>query len=196
MELIIAIILALILIVKCCSSKSAGKEADRKCNEERISNNSWRARVTDRALEQQLKSFIWAPENRDKVLQEVNEVYEGIYASKPFDELLPKEQWCKAKPGWTPAYHEEIQKEACKLNPTNALRIMMAKHGKIVSYDADCSTMYSPNRITGGISADSPLTAYVLVWCANELNRHGVNEKFVVPSIGKYGAGGLHWETQ
>lgn len=196
MELIIAIILALILIAKCCSSKSADKEANKKYGEVRTSNNSWRTRVTDRALEQQLKSFIQTPENRDKVLLEVNEVYEGIYASKPFGELLPKEQWCKAMPGWTPAYHEETQKEACKLNPTNALRIMMAKHGKVVSYDADCSTMYSPNRITGGISADSPLTAYVLIWCADELNRHGVNEKFVVPSIGKYGAGGLHWETQ
>lgn len=196
MELIIAIILALILIAKCCSSKSADKEANKKYSEVRTSNNSWRTRVTDRALEQQLKSFIQAPENRDKVLQEVNEVYENIYASKPFGELLPREQWCKAKPGWTPAYHEEIQKEACKLNPTNALRIMMAKRGKILDYDADCSTMYSPNRIAGGIWADSSLTAYVLIWCADELNRHGVNEKFVVPSIGKYGAGGLHWEAQ
>ena len=196
MELIIAIILAFILIIKCCSSKSADKEAIKKYNEVRASNNSWRTRVTDRALEQQLRSFIRAPENRDKVLQEVNEVYEGIYANKPFGELLPREQWCKAKPGWTPAYHEEVQKELCKLNPTNALRIMMAKHGRVVGYDADCSTMYSPNRITGGISADSPLTAYVLIWCANELNKHGVSEKFVVPFIGRYGAGGLHWETQ
>lgn len=69
-------------------------------------------------------------------------------------------------------------------------------YGTKPAYDADCSTMYSPNRITGGISADSPLTAYVLIWCADELNRHGFKEKFVVPSIGKYGAGGLHWEAQ
>ena len=197
MELIIAIILAFILIIKCCSSKSADKEATKKYNEVRATNNSWCARVTDWTLEQQLESFIQMPENRDKVLQEVNEVYEGIYANKPFGELLPREQWCKAKPGWTPAYHEEVQKELCKLNPTNALRIMMAKRGKILDYDADCSTMYSPNYcITGGISADSPLTAYVLIWCADELNRHGINEKFVVPSIGRYGAGGLHWEIQ
>lgn len=73
-------------------------------------------------------------------------------------------------------------------------RIMMAKHGKILDYDADRSASYSPSVMSSGISADSPLTVYVLIWCAKAVEEHGVPNKFVVPSIGKYGAGNIHWE--
>ena len=79
-------------------------------------------------------------------------------------------------------------------NEENALRILMAKRGKILDYDADKSVAYCPGVITSGISADTPLTAYVLIWCAGELEKHGVQNRFVVPSIGTYGAGNIHWE--
>ena len=81
--------------------------------------------------------------------------------------------------------YEELRKRA---------RIMMAKRGKILDYDADRSASYSPSVISSGISADSPLTAYVLIWCAKAIKEHGVPNEFIVPSIGKYGAGNIHWE--
>lgn len=150
--------------------------------------------VTDRSLEQRLKNFIQSQENKEQVSKEVAPVYESIFSGKQLSELFPKERWCKPKAGWSPEYHEQVQKEMCMKNSENALRIMMAKRGKILDYDADRSASYSPSVMSSGISADSPLTAYVLIWCAKAVEEHGVPNKFVVPSIGKYGAGNIHWE--
>ena len=194
MELVIAVILGVILLIKFGSDKSAVKntrdEYDKK--QERIS--EWKSVVTDRSLEQRLKNFIQNPENEEQVSKEVAPVYESIFSGKQLRELFPKERWCKAKAEWTPEFHEQVQREMCMKNSENALRIMMAKRGKILDYDADRSASYIPSVISSGISADSPLTAYVLIWCAKELERQGIGNRFVVPSIGKYGAGGLHWE--
>ena len=119
---------------------------------------------------------------------------EASLKDKDFSDLFPKDRWCRRKDDWTLEYHEQVQRELCKMNTENALRIMMAKRGKILDYDADRSSSYSQNVMSSGISADSPLTAYVLIWCAKELEKQGIGNRFVVPSIGKYGAGGLHWE--
>lgn len=156
--------------------------------------SEWKARVTDRNLERQLKAFIQNPENKETVSMTVSPVYDSIWRDKDFSDLFPKDRWCRRKDDWTLEYHEQVQRELCKMNTENALRIMMAKRGKILDYDADRSSSYSQNVMASGISADSPLTAYVLIWCAKELEKQGIGNRFVVPSIGKYGAGGLHWE--
>lgn len=194
MELVIAVILGVILLVKFGSDKSAVKNTRDEYDKKQQKISEWKSVVTDRNLEQRLKSFIQSPENKEQVSKEVAPVYEGIFSGKQLSELFPKERWCKPKAEWSPEYHEQVQKEICMKNSENALRIMMAKHGKILDYDADRSASYSPSVMSSGISADSPLTAYVLIWCAKAVEEHGVPNKFVVPSIGKYGAGNIHWE--
>ena len=194
MELVIAVILGVILLVKFGSDKSAVKNTRDEYDKKQQKISEWKSVVTDRSLEQRLKSFIQSPENKEQVSKEVAPVYEGIFSGKQLSEVFPKERWCKPKAGWSPEYHEQVQKEMCMKNSENALRIMMAKHGKILDYDADRSASYSPSVMSSGISADSPLTAYVLIWCAKAVEEHGAPNKFVVPSIGKYGAGNIHWE--
>ena len=182
------------MLVKFGSDKSAVKNTRDEYDKKQQKISEWKSVVTDRSLEQRLKSFIQSPENKEQVSKEVAPVYEGIFSGKQLSELFPKERWCKPKAGWSPEYHEQVQKEMCMKNSENALRIMMAKHGKILDYDADRSASYSPSVMSSGISADSPLTVYVLIWCAKAVEEHGVPNKFVVPSIGKYGVGNIHWE--
>ena len=194
MELVIAVILGVILLIKFGSDKSAVKNTRDEYDKKQQKISEWKSVVTDRSLEQRLKNFIQSQENKEQVSKEVAPVYESIFSGKQLSELFPKERWCKLKVGWSPEYHEQVQKEMCMKNSENALRIMMAKRGKILDYDADRSASYSPSVMSSGISADSPLTAYVLIWCAKAVEEHGVPNKFVVPSIGKYGAGNIHWE--
>lgn len=194
MELVIAVILGVILLIKFGSDKSAVKNTRDEYDKKQQKISEWKSVVTDRSLEQRLKNFIQSQENKEQVSKEVAPVYESIFSGKQLSELFPKERWCKPKVGWSSEYHEQVQKEMCMKNSENALRIMMAKRGKILDYDADRSASYSPSVMSSGISADSPLTAYVLIWCAKAVEEHGVPNKFVVPSIGKYGAGNIHWE--
>lgn len=194
MELVIAVLLVIILFVKIGSDKEAKKSACERFDEKQRKIAEWKARVTDRNLERQLKDFIQNPEKKETVSMTVSPVYDSIWQDKNFSDLFPKDRWCRRKDDWTSEYHEQFQRELCKMNTENALRIMMAKRGKILDYDADRSSSYSQNVMSSGISADSPLTAYVLIWCAKELEKQGIGNRFVVPSIEKYGAGGLHWE--
>ncbi len=194
MELVIAVILGVILLMKVGADKAAVKHTRDAYDKTQQKIAAWKRTVTDCDLEQQLKSYMQNPENKERVLQEITPVYAQILAGKQLVELFPKERWCKAKPGWSPEYHEKVQCELCMRNEENALRILMAKRGKILEYDADKSAAYYPGVKTSGISADTPLTAYVLIWCAGELEKHGVQNRFVVPSIGTYGAGNIHWE--
>ena len=182
------------MLIKFGSDKSAVKNTRDEYDKKQQKISEWKSVVTDRSLEQRLKNFIQSQENKEQVSKEVAPVYESIFSGKQLSELFPKERWCKPKAGWSPEYHEQVQKEMCMKNSENALRIMMAKRGKILDYDADRSASYSPSVMSSGISADSPLTAYVLIWCAKAVEEHGVPNKFVVPSIGKYGAGNIHWK--
>ena len=162
------------------------KDANRNIADARTRKDQWVAMVTDRTLEEELRLFIACPENQDAVLERVSEVYDKILDGRHIDELYPRWMWCKKKEDWSYVFHEEVQEIVCKLDSTNALRIMMAKQGKFPSLDA----------ITGSARQFSPntkLEAQVLIWCANELKRHGVKEEFYVPNvlIG-FGAGGEH----
>ena len=180
MELVIAVILGVILLIKFGSDKSAVKNTRDEYDKKQQKISEWKSVVTDCSLEQRLKNYIQNPENKEQVSKEVAPVYESIFSGKQLSELFPKERWCKPKAGWSPEYHEQVQKEMCMKNSENALRIMMAKRGKILDYDADRSASYSPSVMSSGISADSPLTAYVLIWCAKAVEEHGVPNKFEI----------------
>lgn len=110
------------------------------------------------------------------VLEEVSCVYDDIFQGKRVDELYPRWLWCENKRGLDNKSYEEEQIAICKLNSNNALRIMMAKRGKFPSLDA----------ISGSSKRFSPQTkleAQILIWCAEELKRHGVQEEFYVPEV-------------
>lgn len=188
MDLIIALVLGMILFTRVMSDKTATKNAKDRFEEEQKKISEWKSLVTDFQLEQRLDRLIKDGNNKAEVRAEILPVYESIFKDKRFIDLYPKEYWCKAKAGWSPEFHEEVQKEICINNSRNALRIMMAKRGKILKFDADSSTIE-------WLSAESPLTAYILIWCAEEVQRHGAPNKFVVPSIGRYGGGGMHWDV-
>ena len=152
------------------------KEADKCRTDARARKDKWCSMVTDRALEEELRLFISRPENQDAVLEQVSEVYDKILDGRRIDELYPRWMWCKKKKDWSHGFHEKVQETVCKLDSTNALRIMMAKQGKFPSLDA----------ITGSARQFSPntkLEAQVLMWCADELKRHGVKEEFYVPNV-------------
>ncbi len=194
MELVIAVILSVVLLIKLGSDKAAARNIRNEYEKKQRQISEWKSVVTDRDLERRLKDFIQNPENEKQVSEEVAPVYESIFDGSPLCDLLPREYWCSPKAGWTPEYHESVQREVCIKNEENALRIMMARRGKILDYDADRSASYSPGVISSGISAESPLTAYVLKWCAEAIAASGVPNKFIIPSINKYGAGNIHWE--
>ena len=162
------------------------READKRSADARARRDKWCSMVIDRVLEEELRLFISRPENRDAVLEQVSEVYDQILDGARIDELYPRWMWCKKKKDWSHEFHEEVQKTVCKLDPTNALRIMMARQGKFPSLDAitGAARQFSPN---------TKLEAQVLIWCADELKRHGVEGEFYVPNVlVGFGEGGEH----
>ena len=120
MELVIAVILGVILLIKFGSDKNAVRNTRKAYDKKQQVISEWKSVVTDRSLEQRLKSFIHNPDNKEQVSEEVAPVYEGIFAGKQLCELFPKERWCKPKAGWTrvsrasPArsMYEELRKRA------------------------------------------------------------------------------------
>ena len=114
MELVIAVLLVIILFVKIGSDKEAKKSACERFDEKQRKIAEWKARVTDRNLERQLKDFIQNPENKETVSMTVSPVYDSIWQDKNFSDLFPKDRWCRRKDDWTSEYHEQFQRELCK----------------------------------------------------------------------------------
>ena len=71
MELVIAVILVIILFVKINSDKEAKRSACERFDEKQRKISEWKARVTDRNLERQLKAFIQNPENKETAFGEI-----------------------------------------------------------------------------------------------------------------------------
>lgn len=156
----------------------------------------WTSKVEDLYLEAQLRNFVEDPANRDKVKEEVDEVYDRIFAKNiPLEMLMPKDLWVKPKRGETAQQAEDFTRRVCRVLDKNALRIMMARRGKICQYDAEQSVLrYISKRQYSGIGSHRQIDAHVLMWCAEELKKHGVNEPFLIDSIGPYGCSGMRWE--
>ena len=64
MELVIAVILGVILLIKFGSDKSAVKNTRDEYDKKQQKISEWKSVVTDRSLEQRLKNYIQNPENR------------------------------------------------------------------------------------------------------------------------------------
>lgn len=80
MELVIAVILGVILLIKFGSDKNAVRNTRKAYDKKQQVISEWKSVVTDRSLEQRLKSFIHNPDNKAQVSEEVAPVYEGIFA--------------------------------------------------------------------------------------------------------------------
>lgn len=164
------------------------KEADERRAEVKTRRDQWCARITDRALEEELRLFISRPENQDAVLEYVSKVYDKILDGGRIDEFYPREMWCKKKKGWSHEFHEEVQTFVCKRDSRNALRIMMAKRGRLTGMDA-------VNGVSKSICSASKLEAKIVAWCAEELKRHGLKEEFSSPEPDLRGVRGMGWEV-
>lgn len=159
----------------------------------------WTSKVEDLYLEAKLQTMIEDPVVRykgGKAREEVDEVYDEIFAKGiPFEMLMPRDLWSKQQRGQTALQREEYDKDVCRMCRQNALRIMMARRGKICQYDAEQSVLrYISKRQYSGIESHRQIDAHVLMWCAEELKKHGVNEPFLIDSIGPYGCSGMRWE--
>ena len=82
MELVIAVILGVILLIKFGSDKSAVKNTRDEYDKKQQKISEWKSVVTDRSLEQRLKNFIQSQENKEQVSKEVAPVYESIFSGK------------------------------------------------------------------------------------------------------------------
>ena len=71
MELVIAVILGVILLMKVGADKAAVKHTRDAYDETQQKIAAWKRTVTDRNLEQQLRSYMQNPENKERVLQEI-----------------------------------------------------------------------------------------------------------------------------
>ena len=71
MELVIAVILGVILLIKFGSDKSAVKNTRDEYDKKQQKISEWKSVVTDRSLEQRLKNFIQSQENKEQVSKEV-----------------------------------------------------------------------------------------------------------------------------
>lgn len=164
------------------------EEASERRTEVKTRRDQWCAMVTDRALEEELRLFIGRPENQDAVIECVSEVYDKILDGRRIDEFYPREMWCKKKKDWSHEFHEEVQTFVCKRDSRNALRIMMAKRGRLTGIDA-------VNGVSKSICTASKLETEVLAWCAEELKRQGLKEEFFSPTPGLYGVRDMGWNV-
>lgn len=188
MVLVLFVILGTYLLIRICADNASLSQAQKRISDSSARKEKWCSAIEDEELENELRLFISRPENRDAVLEQVSEVYDKILDGKRIDEFYPRDLWCKKKKGWSYEFHEEVQTLICKLNSENSLRIMMAKRGHLTRRDA-VSGSYK------GLWPCTRLEAEVIAWCAEELERHGLKEKFSMPTPGLYGAREVGWEV-
>lgn len=175
------LILVVIIVFRIGKEQIAVAKYEAKHRQKTLYTNTWKTRVTNPGLEQELKLFIGRPENNLLLLEEVNEAYNSIFDGKRVDELFPRSKWCKREKNWTPEYHEQVQNHICRYDSINALRIILAKRGYIPTSDAD-----SMNRL----SAPSLLDRHVLFWCDKKLREQGAPI-----TLGFTETGNLKWEV-
>lgn len=190
MELVLFIILGGYLLLRVGSEKAASYAAKKQADKSRETKSTWVECITDRVLEEELRMFISRPENQSAILDQVTEVYDKILNGKRIDEFYPRELWCKKERKWSHEYHERVQTNICKLNSRNALRIMMARRGHLMRMDA-------VDGVCQQLNSGSRLETEIIIWCACELERHGLKEKFCIlsrPTPGMFGAK-MGWEV-
>lgn len=192
MELILAIFFGVVLVSQVYLDKSATKAAKTQYQRERTVKKSWINRVVNPELEGELKHSI---ENGTDYLEEVSPVYDTILDRKSLVDVYPRQYWPKPQKDWSAEDYERFAEDVCRRGHTRALRIMMAKRGFMPENDTVSNGFVKfrdENQDSGCLFAQTALDVLVLIWCADELKRHGVKGDFVA-SYGLYGTRDAHW---
>jgi hypothetical protein len=162
MSFILFIILGTVLLIKCCSDKggqiAASQDVHEKIDWYRSRNDAWKARVVDRALEEDLPHYITNVKSRDAAWEEI---YETCSRSPAFnmdlDEMkkLPAISW-------------------------RTLDVILARRGKVRYLYAELDPVCTLERGDGQLSKKKWDEDFAF-WCCicDELLRRGVDTKLI-----------------
>lgn len=146
---------------------------------------AWLNRVTDKTLENHLERQIYNMENREQIWKEVKEAYDEMPWKKERDKficLCAKD--VKTKFGIGTYTQEEIEKIAASYRK-EALRIMLAKRGKLRFFDA----LYGIEYGGCGLLRQAALKEWdkecadFVFWIDTKLKKQGVNEELYIISL-------------
>lgn len=169
MELILALILGAILFGRIRSDKAATKSAAIDFEESEAAFQeqlkAWLAKVADVDLERELETYICEPRNRKAVIDAVNKAYREMGHDQDADAMIFLAQKTKDE-----AYASRCRK--------TALRIMMARRGKLLYWDAhdgiDVTIGDAPTYNMR--KAKYQQKVRLVFWINDQLKKHGINE--------------------
>lgn len=128
MELVIAVILGVILLIKVGSDKSASAEYDKRVDEKKERSKAFENKYTSQELETMLRGYISSEANYNSVCNEVCAELEGINYDYMWSGLLNDRQLYDVPKSQYKKMHEKM------LNDREiALDVLLAKRGKIAS---------------------------------------------------------------
>lgn len=168
---------------KFLNEKSKDKAYELSYKTQTINDNckksEWKSKVTDRNLEMELEAFIFDLSNYDEVWKEVSEAYNEMpWETENFICLSPSMVETLYGKGYSKKQKENIAKN----NRDKALRIMLARQGKLRCYDADYG-------VTTGYWENIPLLTQqkwakekteFMLWITEQLRQHGIDEKLYI----------------
>ena len=142
----------------------------------------WLKRVTDKTLENLLERQIYNMEDYEQIWKEVKEAYDEMPWKKEKDKyicLCADDVKTKFGRG---TYSQEEREKIAASHRQEALRIMMAKRGKLRFFDALHGIEY------GGCGVLNQATlkewdkecADLVLWVDSKLKEHGVNEELYI----------------
>lgn len=170
MELVIALILGVIILLKVCSEKAKTSEFDKTQSAKRVSNNSWLASVTNEELEQETTKYFEYVENENKVKKINTDV---LNTSKIID-----------------ASGGECGVMGKCASIENAVMISMAQKGFLTKELAETAIYGVNGKTLGTLYAGD---TYTVLWCANELKKKGVAGDLYAHFVDSRGSRGMQW---
>lgn len=151
-------------------------QADDECRKIR-----WLSRVTDRKLEMELEALIYDISNYETVWQEVSEAYRDMpWETEDFICLTPEiVDIAYGKGTYTKTQKENIARN----NRLKALRIMLARRGKLRAQDADAFGAIKSSWTGVPVSTEqewSKQETEFMLWITSQLAKHGINERLYI----------------
>lgn len=162
-------------------TKQADQLRERGVAEDNHRKYQWLARVTDRQLERELESFINDISNYEEVWAEVSEAYREMpWETEDFICLFPDiVDIAYGKGAYTKTQKENISKN----NRLKALRIMLARRGKLRAQDADTFGAIKSSWTGVPVSTEqewSKQETKFMLWITSQLAKHGINERLYI----------------
>lgn len=147
--------------------------------------SEWLSKVTNRELEARLEAFVFDNSNYDEVWAEVSEAYHEMpWETENFICLCPEAVEVAYGKG---AYSKKQRDNIAANNRLKALRIMLARRGKLRAADA---VQYGiPKSSWSGVpllteQKWSEEETKFMLWITDQLAKHGVNERLYIKQNG------------